>query len=71
MIAYLAVIFFGLVVGGTGPSYWDWRRRRQERRDRPLARVIYLPTACCRPGEPACPDPAHCAICKSRAILRP
>jgi hypothetical protein len=66
MIPYLVVIAFGLVVVGTGPSYHQWRARRREERDRPLARVVYLPSASCRAPE-ACPDPAHCAICISRA----
>lgn len=65
MIVEIIVVAFGLVVGGTGPGFQDWRARRRARRDRPLARVIYLPSSACRPRAPACPDPAHCAICKA------
>ena len=39
-MTYLVVIVFGLIVGGTGPSYRDWRRRRRELRDRPRARLL-------------------------------
>lgn len=66
MIVPIVVAFFGLVVGGTGPAYHEWLDRRRANRDRPLARVVYLPSARCRPA-PSCPDPGHCAICKASA----
>jgi hypothetical protein len=47
MTVFLLVVA-GLVVGGNGPAYHDWRDRRRALRDRPLAQVIYLPTARCR-----------------------
>lgn len=71
MIAVLALVVVGLVVGGRGPTWYDWRARRramfplrprlfQELRNAlayrpqplpalPAARVVYLPSACCRP----------------------
>jgi hypothetical protein len=65
VIAEAVLVFFGLVVGGTGPAWHEWRRARAARRDRPMARVVHLPSAGCRPGPAACPDPERCAICKS------
>lgn len=48
MIAALAVVFLTTVL--SGPAWDDWRARRRERRDRPLARVVYLPSARCSAG---------------------
>ncbi len=52
MIACLLVITFFAVVG-TGPDGVDWLARRRALRDRPVAKVLYLPDGACRerPGD--------------------
>jgi len=51
----LALISVFVLVVATGPVGVEVRERRRARRqlrlDRPLAKVIYLPTAACRPRE--------------------
>ena len=55
MIPLIVVLFFGSVAGGTGPAWHEWRARRErerleaEARLPASARVVYLPSACCRP----------------------
>lgn len=51
MITLLVIAFFATIV--SGPAYEDWRARRREIADRPMARAYYLPTAACREPEPA------------------
>lgn len=67
MIVWAIAALFGYVVATTGPAFQDRRARRREEQDRPLARVIYLPSAACRGA--SCPDPTHCAICKAQSSL--
>jgi len=50
----VALIFFGLVVGGTGPAWQDWRRARRARRDFPSARALPAPTPCSVCGRAGC-----------------
>lgn len=67
MIPLLVLTFFAVVA--SGPAVTDplaaRRERRREAADRPLARVVYLPSAACRDAG-RCPDPSHCAICAAR-----
>lgn len=42
----VALIFFGLIVGGTGPAWQDWRRARRARRDFPRATANDVPLPC-------------------------
>jgi hypothetical protein len=51
VITFALVSVFA-VVALTGPAGRDWRAARRALRDRPLARVAYLPSAGCRAGEP-------------------
>jgi hypothetical protein len=60
VIAFVVVVFFGIVVGGTGPAFQEsefatrLRVRLERRRARlalPRARIAYLPSASCRPAE--------------------
>ena len=46
MIAVLIATFVVTVM--TGPAGEEWLHERRVRRDRPLARVMYLPSATCR-----------------------
>lgn len=49
MIAgFVVCVFFGVVTCVTGPAFDGWRARRRARRDAPMAKVIYLPSAACR-----------------------
>lgn len=52
MILGIALVAVFLYVVGTGPAGVEWRENRRARRqlelDRPLAKVIYLPSAGCR-----------------------
>lgn len=56
MIPLLVVVFFGTLTGATGPAWHEWRARREreqleaEAKLPPPARVVYLPSACCRPS---------------------
>jgi len=43
-----ALIAVGLVVGMTGPAGRAWFEQRRAQRERPRARVIYLPSGACR-----------------------
>lgn len=47
MIICLFVITFFAVIA-SGPAGKEFLDERRARRDRPLAKVIYLPTAACR-----------------------
>ena len=47
MIATVLVVMF-LAVVMTGPAGQDWRAERHARRERPSARVMYLPSDRCR-----------------------
>ena len=47
MVACLIVLTFFAVIA-TGPAGIEWRDNRRARRDRPLAKVIYLPSSVCR-----------------------
>jgi hypothetical protein len=53
VIPFAVIVFFGALVGGSGPTYQEWKARRQARNDQPTARVVleYLPSSACR--EPA------------------
>ena len=40
------IVFFTVVV--TGPAGVEWQEKRRALRDRPMAKVLYLPTASCQ-----------------------
>lgn len=68
MTLVLLLVLAGVAIGGNGPAYQQWLEDRRARYDAPRAIVHYLPSSCCRPGEPACPDPEHCAICLASRV---
>lgn len=45
----LALIATALAVGFSGPDGRAWFARRRRKREQELARVVYLPSAACRP----------------------
>jgi len=57
IICLLVITFFATALSGPAGLEWLERRRaaRRELEDRPVARVIYLPSAGCRRDVGSCP----------------
>lgn len=49
IVCLIAIVFFATIA--TGPAGLEWAERRRARHDQPKARVVYLPSAVCRPDE--------------------
>jgi hypothetical protein len=49
---FLALVAVFVYVVATGPAGIEWRAKRRLRLDAPMAKVYYLPSACCQVGEP-------------------
>lgn len=72
VICSLVITFFGVVL--TGPAGVEWfenrRAKRLELESRPAARVVYLPSGCCRTVE--VPDEVrNRSVAESLAERRP